>query len=172
MIFLCQRCQNEILPRSALHFFFFFPFNLQSAIEAEMFCPEETSKNICLLTRSLDARVARQGVSILTLAPSALATCFLLERFRGSLNEVKSHVVAPRCVFLRTATAVVIIIHILNKCFHFDNSLHNQCCVIALRLLSTAAVASLSGRQSDSQPSILKPHAFSCFLTRVSCCSI
>lgn len=89
--------------------------------------------------------------------------------------EVKSHVVAPRCVFLWTVTAVVIIIHILNKCFiftDFDNSLHNQCCVIALRLLSTAAVASLSGRQGDPQPSILKRNAFSRSLTRVSCCSI
>lgn len=43
----------------SIFFFYLLSFNLQSAIEAEMFCPEETSKNICLLTRSLDARVAR-----------------------------------------------------------------------------------------------------------------
>lgn len=60
VFFFCAKdAKMKSCPGVLYNFFSLLFFNLQSAIETEMFCPEETSKNICLLTRSLDARVAR-----------------------------------------------------------------------------------------------------------------
>lgn len=83
-MFLRRSSQNEVLPRSALLFLFFAfscSFHWQSAMEPECFCPEETSKNIYLLTRS--SEVENLNINSLLFPPLTL----LLSRQSGRIVD-------------------------------------------------------------------------------------